>query len=113
MNELFQEILEIGNSNLTKRSKTSEIVLFMDGQFLKKPNLPIMNNIYNLYLMNEDTSFAIDQPPIFKNVSFEAVEEALDHYHENGYLTEEEAVTLLDYDLDQTRKSFGNIRCFY
>ena len=108
MNELFQEILEIGNSNLTNDQKHQKLSYLWTAVF-KKAKPADYDNIYNLYLMNEDTSFAIDQPPILKNVSFEAVEEALGHYHENGYLTEEEAVTLLDYDLDQTRKSFGNL----
>lgn len=41
MNELFQEILEIGNSNLTNDQKHQKLSYLWTAVF-KKPNLPIM-----------------------------------------------------------------------
>ena len=108
MKELLQEILEVGNSSLSNDQKHQKLS-YLWTEVFQRAKEEDYDTIYNFYLMNEDTSFAIDQPPILKGVSEEAVEEVLKHYQGCGYLMEEEATILLDFDLDQARNSFSKL----
>ena len=51
---------------------------------------------YNLYLMGENESYIIDAKPTKKEINITSLEEALNNYKNNNYLTHKEVKLILD-----------------
>lgn len=116
LKEILNTIISIYNENLPNDKKHQLLSSLWTRYYKLSEKLNIkLNEAYNLYLIGENESYIIYQEPERKRIDNKKLEIALNHYNEiknNGFkegLTDEEIKTLLDYSVENARKSFDNL----
>ena len=116
LKEILNTIISVYNENLPNDKKHQLLSSLWTRYYKLSEKLNIkLNEAYNLYLIGENESYIIYQEPERKRIDNKKLEIALNHYNEiknNGFkegLTDEEIKTLLDYSVENARKSFDNL----
>ena len=116
LKEILNTIISIYNENLPNDKKHQLLSTLWTRYYKLSEKLNIkLDEAYNLYLIGENESYIIYQEPERKRIDNKKLEIALNHYNEiknNGFkegLTDEEIKTLLDYSVENARKSFDNL----
>ena len=116
LREVLNKILEVYNEKIDN-DKKHKLLSSLWTQYYKlseKFNIKL-DEAYNLYLIGENESYIIYQEPERKRIDKEKLQKTLNHYNEiknNGFkegLTDEEIKILLDYSVENARKSFDNL----
>lgn len=113
INMLLDKINEIGYKEISKQEKHEILskLWVKVWENLDDQDFPIQE-VYNTYLNHENTSFIIDQPPIIKKIDLEKIKETLLNFEKNHYLTQEEAIMLLDWTINNARYSIEKLGIF-
>ena len=116
LKEILNTIMEVYNEDLDNDKKHQLLSTLWTRYYKLSEKLNIkLDEAYNLYLIGENESYIIYQEPERKRIDNKKLEIALNHYNEiknNGFkegLTEEEIKILLDYSVENARKSFENL----
>ena len=116
LKEILNTIISVYNENLPNDKKHQLLSSLWTRYYKLSEKLNIkLDEAYNLYLIGENESYIIYQEPERKRIDNKKLEIALNHYNEiknNGFkegLTDEEIKTLLDYSVENARKSFDNL----
>ena len=116
LKEILNTIMEVYNEDLDNDKKHQLLSTLWTRYYKLSEKLNIkLDEAYNLYLIGENESYIIYQEPERKRIDNKKLEIALNHYNEiknNGFkegLTDEEIKTLLDYSVENARKSFDNL----
>ena len=116
LKEILNTIMEVYNEDLDNDKKHQLLSTLWTRYYKLSEKLNIkLDEAYNLYLIGENESYIIYQEPERKRIDDKKLQIALNHYNEiknNGFkegLTEEEIKILLDYSVENARKSFENL----
>lgn len=116
LKEILNTIISVYNENLPNDKKHQLLSSLWTRYYKLSEKLNIkLDEAYNLYLIGENESYIIYQEPERKKIDDKKLQIALNHYNEiknNGFkegLTDEEIKTLLDYSVENARKSFDNL----
>ena len=116
LKEILNTIISAYNENLPNDKKHQLLSSLWTRYYKLSEKLNIkLDEAYNLYLIGENESYIIYQEPERKKIDDKKLQKALNHYNEiknNGFkegLTDEEIKTLLDYSVENARKSFENL----
>lgn len=116
LKEILNTIISVYNENLPNDKKHQLLSSLWTRYYKLSEKLNIkLDEAYNLYLIGENESYIIYQEPERKMIDDKKLQIALNRYNEiknNGFkegLTDEEIKTLLDYSVENARKSFDNL----
>ena len=104
--EILKEIQESYNYNGSQTDKSNLIRKLWTKYYILSNKLNIkLDEAYNLYLLGENESYIIDAIPTKKNINNQELQEALNNYYHNNYLTHKEVKLILDSVINFTWSS--------
>ncbi len=116
LKEILNAIMKVYNENIDNDKKHQLLSTLWTKYYKLSEKLNIkLDEAYNLYLIGENESYIIYQEPERKMIDKGKLQGALNHYNEiknNGFkegLTDEEIKILLNYSVENARKSFDNL----
>ena len=116
LKEILNAIMDIYNKDLDNDKKHELLSKLWTEYYKLSEKLNIkLDEAYNLYLIGENESYIIYQEPERKKIDKEKLQQTLNHYKEiksNDFkegLTDEEIKILLDYSVENARKSFDSL----
>lgn len=116
LKEILNTIINVYNEDLDNDKKHQLLSTLWTRYYKLSEKLNIkIDEAYNLYLIGENESYIIYQEPERKKIDDKELQLVLTHYSEiknNGFkegLTDEEIKILLDYSVENARKSFDNL----
>ena len=116
LKDILNTIMNVYNEELDNDKKHEILSALWTRYYKLSEKLNInLDEAYNLYLIGENESYIIYQEPERKEINKEKLQETLKHYKkikDNVFkegLTEEEIKILLDYSVENARKTFDSL----
>ena len=116
LKDILNTIMNVYNEDLDNDKKHKILSALWTRYYKLSEKLNInLDEAYNLYLIGENESYIIYQEPERKEINKEKLQETLKHYKkikDNVFkegLTEEEIKILLDYSVENARKTFDSL----